>query len=94
LRSLAERETGEILVRDTTSNGGSRETFSAIKVPRQCPLVLLVKQIEEKVQAFRSGEHKIKETLSRAILHSVGILNSDNDLGRAAFGEMVGEGGT
>jgi hypothetical protein len=30
-------------VRDTTFNGGGRDKFAAVKVPRQCPLVLLVK---------------------------------------------------
>jgi hypothetical protein len=30
------------VVRDTTFNGGNRDAFSAMKVPRQCPLVLLV----------------------------------------------------
>jgi hypothetical protein len=31
------------VVRDTTFNGRNRNTFSAMKVPRQCPLVLLEK---------------------------------------------------
>jgi ribosomal protein L34 len=33
------------VVRDTTFNGGGRRKamFAAMKVPRQCPLVLLVK---------------------------------------------------
>jgi hypothetical protein len=32
------------VVRDTTFNtGGKKAKFAAIKVPRQCPLVLLVK---------------------------------------------------
>jgi hypothetical protein len=39
------RESGGRVVRerDTTFNGGNRDKFSAMKVSRQCPLVLLVK---------------------------------------------------
>jgi hypothetical protein len=38
-----ERRENEGVVRDTTFNTGNRDKFSAMKVPRQCPLVLLVK---------------------------------------------------
>jgi hypothetical protein len=37
------REGGEKVVRDTAFNGGKRDTCLAMKVPRQYPLVLLVK---------------------------------------------------
>jgi hypothetical protein len=37
------RETGGRVVRDTIFKRRRRETFSGMKVPRQCPLVLLVK---------------------------------------------------
>jgi hypothetical protein len=30
-------------MKETTYNGGNRDKFSAVKVPRQYPLVLLVK---------------------------------------------------
>jgi hypothetical protein len=36
-------------VRDATFNGGNHK-FLAVKVPRQCPLVLVVKLVEEKVR--------------------------------------------
>jgi hypothetical protein len=37
------RESGGRVVADTTINGGNRDKFSAMKVPRHCPLVFLVK---------------------------------------------------
>jgi hypothetical protein len=41
LKPKCERE--EKVERQTTFNRGRREIFLAMKVPRQCPLVLLVK---------------------------------------------------
>jgi hypothetical protein len=35
------RKRGEKSVRETTFNGANRDTFSVMKVPRQCPLVLI-----------------------------------------------------
>jgi hypothetical protein len=37
------RESAGGVVRVTTFNGGGREKIPAVKVPRQCPLVLSVK---------------------------------------------------
>jgi hypothetical protein len=37
------RESRGRVVRDTTLNGRNRDKVSAMKVPRQCPLVLLPK---------------------------------------------------
>jgi hypothetical protein len=43
-RERERRESGGRVVRDTAFNGGNRDKFMAMKVPRQCPLVLLVKE--------------------------------------------------
>jgi hypothetical protein len=39
---MREKRKQRRVVRDTTFNGGKHK-FSAVKVPRQCPLVLLLK---------------------------------------------------
>jgi hypothetical protein len=42
-RERERKESGGTAERHTDFNGRRREKFSAMKVPRQCPLVLLVK---------------------------------------------------
>jgi hypothetical protein len=42
-RERERRESGWV-VRDINLTGGNRAKFTALKVPRQCPLVLLVKE--------------------------------------------------
>jgi hypothetical protein len=42
-------------VRDTTFNGGKREKFLAMKVPKQCPFVLRIKVGCRESKAFGSG---------------------------------------
>jgi hypothetical protein len=66
-----------------------KNTFSIIKVPRQCSLVLLGKGRLNK--ASGNGEDRAmtsggKEKLSRVLLQSIGILNFE--IGRTATGEM------
>jgi hypothetical protein len=41
---------------DTTFNGGNKDQFTTMKVPRQCSLVLLVKVNWREGEAFGSGE--------------------------------------
>jgi hypothetical protein len=50
------RESGGRVVRDTTFNGGNRYKFTATKVPRQCPLVLLINVGRREGKAFGSVE--------------------------------------
>jgi hypothetical protein len=59
-----------------------------MKVPRQCPLVLLVKIGFRKSEAFGSEVRVKREKLSRALHHSIGIFNFDVSLRRATFGEI------
>jgi hypothetical protein len=40
------------VVRDTTFNRGNRDKFAAMKVPRQCSFVLLVKEVEQKLRRW------------------------------------------
>jgi hypothetical protein len=40
---MREKRNGGRAVRYTAFNGRNRNKFSTVKVPRQCPLVLLVK---------------------------------------------------
>jgi hypothetical protein len=50
------RESGGRAVRETTFNGWNRDGFPAMKVPRQCPFVLLVKVGWREGMAFGNGE--------------------------------------
>jgi hypothetical protein len=42
-REKGERKLGGVVVRDTTIEGGSETIIFYLKVPRQCPLVLLIR---------------------------------------------------
>jgi hypothetical protein len=55
------RQSARRLVADTTFNGGDRDHFMAVKVPRQCPLVLHVKVGCREEKAFGSGEVELRE---------------------------------
>jgi hypothetical protein len=47
-----EKEGGEGALRCSTFIVGGNKTFTALKVPRRCPLVLLVKVAENKVKRW------------------------------------------
>jgi hypothetical protein len=47
-------ESGEIVIDTTFNERGGK--FTATKVPRQCPLVLLVKVVRREGKAFGTGE--------------------------------------
>jgi hypothetical protein len=47
---LQRRENGGALLRDTALSGEDRHKFSVMKVPRQCPLALLLRFFEEKAR--------------------------------------------
>jgi hypothetical protein len=63
--------------------------FTATKVPRQCPLFLLVKAGFVKVRCLEVEKVRLKleqgEKLSRVLLHLYTILNFDINLGRAVL---------
>jgi hypothetical protein len=59
MRERERIESGGRVVRGTTFNGGNRDKFSVMKVPRQCPLVLLVKVCRTDRRAFGSGEGRV-----------------------------------
>jgi hypothetical protein len=60
-------------MRYTTFNLGDRRKFSAMKVPRQCPFVLVnVGSREGNDEKWSKGKK-----LSRVLLHSIGVLNFD-----------------
>jgi hypothetical protein len=73
--------------------GEHKFRFAATKVPRQCPLVLLVKVGLVKVRHLEVGKVRWKveqgEKLSRVLLRSYTILNFVISLGRAALGEIL-----
>jgi hypothetical protein len=88
-----EEKVGGVAI-DTTFNGrgGHKFRFAATKVPRQCPLVLLVKvglvklrRLEVKKGRIRSGARREAE---QGLMRSCAILNFDISLGRAAFDEI------
>jgi hypothetical protein len=65
----------------------------ATKVPRQCPLVLLVKLgfVKERHLEVEKARWRVEqgEKLSRVLLRSYTILNFNISLGRAALGEIL-----
>jgi hypothetical protein len=63
--------------------GEYRDKFMARKVPRHCPLVLLVRVGWRKSKTFKSGEGR-EQGLSGALLHSIEILNFDINIGKVA----------
>jgi hypothetical protein len=79
----------------TTFNGKGEHKFrfAATKVPRQCPLVLLVKVGLVKVRRLEVEKVRWRveqgEKLSRVLLRSYTILNVVISLGRAALGEIL-----
>jgi hypothetical protein len=65
-----------------------------VKVPRQYPLVLPVKIGQTEGKAFGSGEGRLMRSgvsreVEQGLLRSIGILNSDINLGREEFGEIL-----
>jgi hypothetical protein len=74
------RESGVVAI-GTTFNGGHKFRFAATKVPRHCPLVLLVKVGLVKVRRLEVGKVRWRveqgEKLSRVLLRSYTILNFD-----------------
>jgi hypothetical protein len=78
----------------TTFNGRGEHKFrfAAAKVPRQCPLVLLVEVGEVKVRRLEVEKVRWRveqgEELSRILLCSYTILNFVISLGRAALCEI------
>jgi hypothetical protein len=82
------RESGRV-VRDTTFKGGNRDTYAAMKVPRQCPLVLLVK-----TDGKTFGNVNGRALISGAIREvEQGLTAFDRNFyinrGRAVFGEIL-----
>jgi hypothetical protein len=79
----------------TTFNGRREHKFkfSATKVPRQCPLVLLVKVGLVKVRRLEVGKVRWRveqgDKLSRVFLRSYTIFNFVISLGRAALSEIL-----
>jgi hypothetical protein len=73
--------------------GGHKFRFAATKVPRQCPLVLLVDVGSVKVRHLEVEKVRWRveqgEKLSRDLLRSYTILNFVINLGRAAFVKHV-----
>jgi hypothetical protein len=55
--------------------GGNRDTFSAMKVPRQCPLVLLVKAGCRQSKAFGSGEGRAMRGARREVQQGLTALD-------------------
>jgi hypothetical protein len=53
---------------------GNRETFTATKVPRQCPLVLPVKVGWEGGKTFGSGDGRGMESEARTEIDQVPII--------------------
>jgi hypothetical protein len=72
--------------------GDQKFRVAATKVPRQCPLVLLVKVGLVKVRRLEVKKVRWRveqgEKLSRVLLRSYTILNFVISLGRAALGEI------
>jgi hypothetical protein len=66
LCSWSDRRGSRWVVRDITFNRGNRVKFTAVKVPRQCPLVLLVKVGRREVKIFGCEEGR-DERWSREI---------------------------
>jgi hypothetical protein len=56
-----------------------------MKFPRQCPLVLLERLIEEKVRRSEVERNGARRDADRVLLHSIGILNFNINLGKAAL---------
>jgi hypothetical protein len=89
------REGGGGVAIGTTFNGrgGYDFRFVATKIPRQCPLVLLVEVGSVKVR--RLEVEKVRwiveqgEKFSRPLLRLYTILNFVISLGRAALGEIL-----
>jgi hypothetical protein len=85
---------GGVAIGNTFNGRGEHKCrFAANKVPRQCPLVLLVKvglvkvrrlEVEKVTWRMEQGEK-----LNRVLLRSYTILNFVISLGRAAFGEIL-----
>jgi hypothetical protein len=78
----------------TTLKAENRDKFTGTKVPRQCPLVLLVKVGWRRGKTFGSEESTeiiAGEKLIRVLLHSIRIWNSDIRLcgGGAVCGEIL-----
>jgi hypothetical protein len=73
--------------------GGHKFRFAATKVPRQCPLVLLVKVGLVKVRRLEVQKVRWRveqgEKLSRVLLRSYTNLHIVLSLGRAALGEIL-----
>jgi hypothetical protein len=96
----SERKWRESIERHYIKRREKKEILPAAKVPKQCPLVLLQKVCQRKGKMLGSGDFKVMRSelflvmskgkkLGRVLLHLIGILNFEIDLGRAASGGIL-----